>query len=342
LVLCRSEEEARSARPDLGHLLTPAAMLMKHCQDTVRDLTLGQHAEWLGYQVAHEGRLIVTIAESAWDGLREKLALDHSKPQSPLRAYSTIRGWVVQQGPCYPYANRNQAYARLVKIAGELAFDEIPNRNQVRGRWRRAHARWCRLGKGVAGEGAVRAPQKSGGSASHVVFSTRVGRGDGVSAEAPSPPFPTHERLALYTDGSCLRNRVGGWAYLVEAADGSRIAERCGALRRTTNNRAELLAVIKGLESLPSSAAVRLVTDSQYVAAGINERMPIWKAQGWRCGSHKHLRSLENADLWHRLDSALVKHRVICEHVRGHAGQRQNEECDRMAREAAERLCRRA
>ncbi len=54
---------------------------------------------------------------------------------------------------------------------------------------------------------------------------------------------------------------------------------------------------------------------------GINERLAIWKAHGWRCGSHKHMRPLKNADLWQRLDAAMAKHRVTCQHVRGHAGQ---------------------
>ena len=53
LILCRTEEEAQSARLDLEQLLTPAAMLLKHCDDPVRNLALGKHAEWLGYQIAH-------------------------------------------------------------------------------------------------------------------------------------------------------------------------------------------------------------------------------------------------------------------------------------------------
>ncbi len=134
--------------------------------------------EWLGYQIALDtsnGRLIVTIAESAWIGLHGKLAFDHSKPQSPLRAYSTIRSWILQQGPCYPHTDRNQAYARLAEIAGELAFDEIPSRNHILSRWQRAYARWRRLGKEMGGgEGAaVQVPQESGGSACHV-FPTRL------------------------------------------------------------------------------------------------------------------------------------------------------------------------
>ena len=170
-----------------------------------------------------------------------------------------------------------------------------------------------------------------GGSACHVDSSTRIGRGDEASAESPSPAFST-PAIKLHADGCCLRNEVGGWAYLLEAADGGRIVEGSGGLWRTTNNRAELLAVIRGLESLTFSATVCVVTDSQYVVAGINERLPIWKVQGWRGGSQKHRRPLTNADLWRRLDIVLAKHRVVCQHVHGHSGHPQNEECDRFAR----------
>jgi group II intron reverse transcriptase/maturase len=339
LILCHTEQEARSARPDLEQLLTPAAMLLKHCEDSVSNLTLGQHAEWLGYQVAHKGRLTVTIAESSWDGLRERLVLAHSKPQSPLRAYSTIRSWILQQAPCYADTDWAQAYVRLVETAKELDFDEIPSRNLVLSRWRRAYARWRRLSRDTGEGDVVRAPQ-DGGSACHV-FPVHSGRGDGASAGAPSPSFSTSGRVTLYTDGCCLRNRVGGWAYLLDADDAENTVERSAGMKRTTNNRAELLAVIHGLEALCTPATVRVVTDSQYVAEGFNKWLALWRAQGWRCGSHKHMRPLENADLWRRFDLLGMKHRVKCDHVRGHAGHPPNERCDHLAREAAERLSRR-
>lgn len=134
-----------------------------------------------------------------------------------------------------------------------------------------------------------------------------------------------------------MRNGVGGWAYVLDADDTEGPVERAAGLKRTTNNRAELLAVIHGLEALRAPATVRIVTDSQYLATGINQHLPLWKAQGWRCGSHTHTRPLENADLWRRLDTLQMHHRVICHHVRGHTGHPQNERCDRLAREAAER-----
>ena len=185
----------------------------------------------------------------------------------------------------------------------------------------------------------VHAP-RDGGSACHV-FPVPSGRGDGASTDAPSPPFYS-SHLTIYTDGCCLRSGVGGWAYMIDSDGDENTAERSAGMKRTTNNRAELLAAIHGLEAIRYPATVRIITDSQYVATGINQRLPLWKAQGWRCGSHKHMRSLENADLWRRLDMLRIRHCVICHHVGGHTGHPQNEPCDQLAREAANRLSSRA
>jgi len=128
---------------------------------------------------------------------------------------------------------------------------------------------------------------------------------------------------------------VGGWAYILDAASLIRPLVRCGGLKRTTNNRAEILAVIRGLESLAQPTAVHVLTDSEYVAMGITKRLARWRLQGWRAGSGRHRRPLKNADLWKRLDALLVEHRVTCEWVRGHAGHPLNVESDRLARIAA-------
>lgn len=106
-------------------------------------------------------------------------------------------------------------------------------------------------------------------------------------------------------------------------------------LPRTTNNRAELIAVIRGLERLSGPTRLEIVSDSEYVALGVTELLPKWKAQGWRAGSGKCKRDLKNADLWQMLDALLVRHTVTCEWVRGHSGHLLNEECDRLAHAAS-------
>ncbi len=93
----------------------------------------------------------------------------------------------------------------------------------------------------------------------------------------------------------------------------------------------ELLGVIEGLASLKRGCQVELVTDSQYVAKGIAEWMPKWKANGWRRKENGSFKPVMNADLWQRLDGLLAGHRVRVSHVLGHRGHPENEACDRMA-----------
>ncbi|MCY2986972.1 MAG: reverse transcriptase domain-containing protein [Planctomycetota bacterium] len=340
LVICATEQEARSARQHLEHLLTPTGLLLKQqSEDTIRNLATGDNANWLGYQVgSNQGRLSVTFAEQAWGKLRDKLDLCHRQPDAPLRAIAVIHSWLDQQGACFLDVDRDQALTRLSEIARELALDEIPNHEALRGRWQRAYARWCRMRKAVvAGGRGTGCTLHDGSSACHVRFSADRGRRDGAPPGAPSLVFPAATEITLFTDGCCLpRCKRGGWAFLCTAPGEPRAVERSGALTRTTNNRAELMAAIKGLQSLAHPTNVCLVTDSEYLALGISERLRLWKAQGWRCGSDRRKRPLKNLDLWQRLDCLLTKHRVRCQHVPGHCGHPENERCDQLARQAAE------
>jgi ribonuclease HI len=118
----------------------------------------------------------------------------------------------------------------------------------------------------------------------------------------------------------------------------ARETHRAGSSPRTTNNRMELMAVLRGLESIGEPARILIVTDSEYVSKGINEWLPVWREQRWRRGSGRRKKTIENLDLWQRLDEFLQRHQVTCEWVRSHCGHPENEECDRLARQAAEEL----
>ena len=73
------------------------------------------------------------------------------------------------------------------------------------------------------------------------------------------------------------------------------------------------------------------MTDSQYVAKGIAEWMPKWKAQGWQRKEGGRLKPVLNVDLWQKIDALLETHHVEVSHVLGHHGHPENEACDRMA-----------
>jgi hypothetical protein len=150
LALTRSGEEARQAWNDLQEALRPAGMPLKGSPSSaVRDLSGGDQADWLGFHLCRrEGGLEVRLAERSWRQLTDHLAVAHTRPNPPLRAVEVIAGWVEQLGPCYPWTDPREAYARVAATARELAFDEIPTREEFLGRWRTAHRRWERMRAG--------------------------------------------------------------------------------------------------------------------------------------------------------------------------------------------------
>ena len=99
--------------------------------------------------------------------------------------------------------------------------------------------------------------------------------------------------------------------------------------RHTTNNRMELLAVIRALNTLKRPVSVRVHTDSQYVQKGISEWIHGWKARGWKTAAKA---PVKNADLWRALDEARERHQVKWLWVRGHSGHAENERADELAR----------
>lgn len=135
------------------------------------------------------------------------------------------------------------------------------------------------------------------------------------------------DRVVVYTDGACKGNPgPGGWGAIV-VRDG-REEELFGGERQTTNNRMELVAVIRALEALPPAAEVDLHTDSQYVKNGMESWIHTWKQNGWRTSAHK---PVKNVDLWRELDQQTARHRVRWHWVKGHAGTPGNERADALA-----------
>jgi len=145
-------------------------------------------------------------------------------------------------------------------------------------------------------------------------------------------PQDDSPEVQLFTDGACHGNPgPGGWAFILRHPASGKELERSGAERETTNNRMELLAVIRGLDALKRATSVELISDSVYVGKGLTEWLPKWKANGWRRREGKRLKEIKNEDLWRRLDQLLARHRVEFTHVRGHAGHPENERCDTLA-----------
>jgi ribonuclease HI len=138
----------------------------------------------------------------------------------------------------------------------------------------------------------------------------------------------------IFTDGACRGNPgPGGWGVLLRF--NGHVKTLYGAEAETTNNRMELMAAIKGLESLTRPCKVRLTTDSQYVMKGIREWMDSWKRRGWKTAAKK---PVKNVDLWQRLDSIAREHDIEWHWVRGHSGHPENEQADMLANKAIDEL----
>ncbi len=140
------------------------------------------------------------------------------------------------------------------------------------------------------------------------------------------------DTIEIWTDGACSGNPgPGGWGVVVRA-NGS-MSEMFGGEPATTNNRMELMAAIKALESAPAGSSVILHTDSQYVKDGLGKWIHGWKRNGWKTADKK---PVKNQELWQRLDAANQLHKVDWRWVKGHAGDAGNERADTLARRGCE------
>jgi len=144
--------------------------------------------------------------------------------------------------------------------------------------------------------------------------------------------------VEIYTDGACKGNPgPGGWGALLRY--GRHEKQLSGGDPHTTNNRMELTAVIRALDSLTRPCRVRVTTDSQYVRNGITSWIANWKARGWKTAART---PVKNQDLWQALDQAVSRHQVEWEWVKGHSGHPENELADLLANRAIRKLSGRA
>ena len=130
--------------------------------------------------------------------------------------------------------------------------------------------------------------------------------------------------IYLYTDGASSGNPgPGGYGVVLKCA--GHIKEMSEGFSLTTNNRMELLAVIKGLEAIRwDNAEVHVYSDSSYVVKAVNEGwLENWKRKGFA--------KVKNPDLWIRFSQLLGRHRVAFHWIKGHAGHPENERCDALA-----------
>lgn len=141
--------------------------------------------------------------------------------------------------------------------------------------------------------------------------------------------------IELYTDGACSGNPgLGGYCAILIYNDIEKVIS--GSEKDTTNNRMELMAVIKGLKALKIKCNVNVYSDSQYVVDAFNQNwINGWMSNGWKTAGKKEVK---NVDLWKELVCLTNEHNVTFIKVKGHSDNEYNNRCDKIAVEEYKKL----
>lgn len=142
------------------------------------------------------------------------------------------------------------------------------------------------------------------------------------------------KKVVIYTDGACSGNPgPGGFGAVLRYGEHEK--EISGGEQNTTNQRMEMKAAIAALRQLKEPCRAVIHSDSAYLVNAFNQSwLQKWQANGWQ---NSKKQPVENRDLWEELLDLTAKHDVEWVKVRGHAGDRLNERCDELAREAIPR-----
>jgi len=108
------------------------------------------------------------------------------------------------------------------------------------------------------------------------------------------------------------KTHAGQWRFVLEAVDGSARFEAEDEEPETEENRLELLAVVRALESLDQPSRVTVVSPSRYLSRGFRYGLEQWRENNWRWESYGEMTPIRNRDLWQRIDRAMRFHRVEC------------------------------
>ena len=143
------------------------------------------------------------------------------------------------------------------------------------------------------------------------------------------------KEVTIYTDGACSGNPgPGGWGCILMYQKHRK--ECSGGAENTTNNRMEITAALEALRQLKEPCKVDLYTDSAYLCNALEKKwLETWSKNGWKTASKSNV---ENQDLWKDLIVELDRHKVTFHKVKGHADNEFNNRCDKLAREAVQRI----
>ncbi|VAY87018.1 Ribonuclease HI [hydrothermal vent metagenome] len=142
------------------------------------------------------------------------------------------------------------------------------------------------------------------------------------------------KKVSIYSDGSSLGNPgPGGWGTILKYNNTTK--EISGGDSYTTNNKMELQGIIEGLKLLKEPCEVELISDSKYVVQGINQWLNNWIKNNWKTASKK---DVKNIQLWQEFIKVSQIHIIKAIWVKGHNGHSENERCDQLAKDEANKL----
>jgi ribonuclease HI len=212
---------------------------------------------------------------------------------------------------------------RLKQVLGDAWWDDLQFRG---GLGEGLEAQIVRVRPSSGATGAARGIMPNPMAANRV--SDSAAREIGSVSPGTFAPGKGLKRVIVHTDGACQKNPgPGGWAAILRY--GKHVKELSGADAATTNNRMELQAALAALRALKEPCAVEIFTDSKYLRDAVSLWLPRWKTNGWRTVERT---PVKNQDLWQQLDQLCARHSVVWRWLKAHAGHRDNERCDKLAR----------
>lgn len=140
-----------------------------------------------------------------------------------------------------------------------------------------------------------------------------------------------NKKVTIFTDGACSGNPgPGGWGAVLIYGEHSK--EISGYEEVTTNQKMELMAAVKSLQTLKEPCQVELYSDSAYLINAFEQKWyERWQRNGWLNAQKK---PVENRELWTKLLELSSVHSIKWNKVKGHSGEFYNERCDKLARSA--------
>lgn len=130
----------------------------------------------------------------------------------------------------------------------------------------------------------------------------------------PSPHFLLYSHAAAHA-GQRGENAPGRWRFELRSADGSTHVTADDEEACDSSERLELLAIVRGLESLDQPSRVTLVTANRGIRSGLKYGLAQWRESDWLWERYGKMSPVKNGDLWRRIDRAIEIHDVRCREV---------------------------